>query len=87
MFTSRSLFVTAGLLIGSAALADGPGRMPKPPQEAYDACSSANENDTCKVSFRGREIGGTCHADSDSKLFCRPAGGPPGGQPPPEPKD
>jgi hypothetical protein len=51
----------------------GPGGH-QPPEEAYTACESLSEGDTCKVTFNDHAIDGTCAADTsqDDRLFCRP---------------
>ncbi|MEM7610953.1 MAG: hypothetical protein AAF270_04710 [Pseudomonadota bacterium] len=45
-----------------------------PPQEAIDACATAEASDAC--SFTGREgetVEGTCEAPEGKPLACRPA--------------
>ena len=78
VFAAAAAIGAVWLLAPRDAVADGP---PVPP-EAYAACQSKKAGDACTVSFRGREMNGTCaEHPSDGKLACRPAG-PPG--PPPE---
>lgn len=63
------------------ANADRPPRR-KPPQEAFAACASARQGDTCSVTLREHTITGTCATLPDtSALVCKPDR-PPG--PPPE---
>jgi hypothetical protein len=50
----------------------GPAHGPKPSEAAYSACKGLEEEDVCKVDFRGHEIDGTCVTDADNGvLFCR----------------
>jgi hypothetical protein len=58
-----------------------PGPPRQPPPEAFAACESKSDGDTCTVSFHGHEIHGVCTTESEGKrLFCRPTEPPP---PPP----
>jgi len=54
---------------------------PQPPPEAYAACTDKAAAAACSVVFGDHTITGTCVAQSDGKLFCRPDRPPP---PPPE---
>ncbi|MDP9035988.1 MAG: hypothetical protein M3O50_14405 [Myxococcota bacterium] len=69
------------LAIAVASATTGNARaegLPPLPPEAYAACDSKREGDTCSVQIRDREIQGTCSAgDGSGKLFCRPSGPPP----------
>jgi hypothetical protein len=81
----RSIQVTLLALACAAAsvpaFADPPPGGPhKPPQEAFDACASAKDGDTCSVTFHDKTMSGVCHTTPDG-LACRPDGMPPG--PPP----
>ncbi|ATB26810.1 hypothetical protein [Melittangium boletus] len=75
----RATLVIAAGLISHAALAQPPGHR-GPPPEAIEACASKSQGATCTVTFRDRQVEGTCDALGDT-LACRPAH-PPG--PPPE---
>ncbi len=55
----------------------------QPPPEAYTACSAKKANDACSVQLRDRAVEGTCKADAQEQLFCRPLH-PPHRGPPPE---
>ena len=56
---------------------DDEQQRPRPPREAIDACSSADEGDRCSFEGRrGEDVTGTCRELGDD-LACVPAGGPP----------
>jgi hypothetical protein len=58
-----------------SARADAP---PPLPPEAYAACESRADGDTCTVQLHDRTIHGTCAPDREGKgLFCRPDDMPP----------
>ena len=61
---------------------DPPPAPRKPPQAAFDACKSLSEGDTCRVSFNGQTMNGTCRKgpNGETELACVPSH-PPG--PPP----
>ncbi|MDP9152192.1 MAG: hypothetical protein M3O36_19880 [Myxococcota bacterium] len=70
-------FATIALLTSTTGQASAEGPPPLPP-EAYAACDTKREGDTCSVQIRDREIQGTCTAgDTAGRLFCRPSGPPP----------
>lgn len=58
-----------------------------PPPAAFDACASKAVGDACGFSINNHALQGTCAAPppdvQDSRLACRPAGGPGGHRPPP----
>jgi hypothetical protein len=74
----------AAFAFSTAALAQGQRRAP--PAEAYAACASKAQGDTCSVQIHDHALSGLCAADADQKLFCAPDRPPPGGphRPPPE---
>jgi hypothetical protein len=54
-------------------------QLPPLPEEAYTACADKSSGDACTVTFREQTMTGSCVAHPSSKrLFCMPAGGPPG---------
>jgi hypothetical protein len=65
------------LTLASLALAQPPGPPRSPPPEAFEACSSLHEGDTCVVKLRDTDLDGTCHAFQDQGLACRPNHMPP----------
>jgi acyl carrier protein len=66
--------VVAGAVPRNAAAQSGP---PQIPEQAFAACESKVEGDSCSIDFRGRELKGTCiKAPSGSRLVCRPNGMP-----------
>lgn len=77
------------LLMSSVVRAEGDDRPPGPPHggrhtpppAAFDACKGKAAATVCEVTLGTRTIAGTCVAESDGQLFCRPEH-PPG--PPPE---
>ena len=73
-----AVFVASSCGIGAAAVAQP---RPAPPAEAYSACSGKKTADACSVQLGPRTIDGTCAADEQQNLFCRPAHPPmgPGG--------
>jgi hypothetical protein len=76
------LFAIAALGLAAFARAE-PSGPPAPPQEAFDACASAQKGDACTVHLGDREVKGTCESfPGKDALACRPSGPPPG--PPPE---
>ena len=76
----KKLIVSILLVTASAATlaqAGGNRKPPQIPQEAYDACASASEQDSCSMSGRdGETLKGVCMApppDADNdELACRP---------------
>ena len=66
----------AALVVALAAHADPPS-FQAPPKEAFDACATSKEGDSCTVKFRDMVITGTCASFPERGLFCRPAGPPP----------
>jgi hypothetical protein len=66
----------SALALAASAHADQPTR-PSPPQEAFDACASAKEGDTCTVKHGDHEMQGTCATFPERGLVCRPSGPPP----------
>lgn len=85
---THAALAAAFTLFAFGARAEPPPGEPhhQPPKEAYNACASSKAQDKCAVTLDDRTIDGTCAADADAVLFCRPAH-PPGGHhrgPPPE---
>ena len=67
-----------GASLGARADREGPRR---PPQEAFDACTSKASGDTCHVTLGEHVINGTCATTPEQTLACRPdhlPGPPPG---------
>jgi hypothetical protein len=82
--TSTKLAAVLLLTAPLAALAAGPrGEPPAPPPEAYTACDGSSADEVCAVKLPDRTMAGTCAADAQGALFCRPAR-PPHRGPPPE---
>lgn len=53
---------------------------PRPPEEAFTACSGKSRGDACAVQIHNHTMEGVCDAPpNESRLACRPNG------PPPEP--
>ncbi len=78
-----SILVLVGPSLSIAAIAEADDSRPHgPPPEAFTACASAKEGDTCSVQFGDKTLDGKCVAsrDDSSKLFCMPNDMPP---PPP----
>jgi hypothetical protein len=52
----------------------GPGGAQRhvPPPEAFSACQAKSVNAQCAVQLPDRTIPGTCTADAQNNLFCRP---------------
>lgn len=70
---------TAQSGVSSADEALPPEPPPKPPQEAFDACESASEGDSCSVTFDGQAHDGKCikGPDGAGPLACAPPRPPP----------
>ncbi|SNT74028.1 hypothetical protein [Paracoccus seriniphilus] len=80
---TRILFLRAGLGLGLAAaastmaLAQDKGGRSGPPKEAFTACESRAQNDSCPITTpEGKSIKGTCMATPDKKLACVPKDAP-----------
>lgn len=46
-----------------------------PPPEAFTACESKSQGDSCTVSTPKGELSGTCEMPKGDKLVCAPEGG------------
>lgn len=88
----RCVIFVAGFTALAACAAEREER-PSIPQEAFDACASSSEGDSCSMSGRnGETMSGQCMAPpsgqdedtSSEELACRPdnMGEPPGRRPP-----
>jgi hypothetical protein len=62
------------------AMGPGGAQRHAPPPEAFSACQGKSVNAQCTVQLPDRAVSGTCAADTQSNLFCRPDRPPP---PPP----
>lgn len=85
-----SILVLIGSSLSVAAIAAADDSRPHgPPPEAFTACASKQESDTCSVQFRDKTLDGKCvMSKEDSKLFCMPndmSPPPPSGTPLPSP--
>jgi hypothetical protein len=56
---------------GFSARADRQGPR-RPPQAAFDACTSKASGDACQVTLGEHVIAGTCATTPEQKLACRP---------------
>jgi hypothetical protein len=78
--TSPALLVALGIAFCSTALAAPPGgghRGPpggqhRPPPFAYEACEGLTADAACTVELPEQQVSGTCVADPNEVLFCRP---------------
>ena len=82
-FVTRTLQSVLAITLGAAVTStQGASRADEPPplpSEAYAACDSKADGDTCTVHFHDRELRGTCALSGNGgRLFCRPSGPPPG---------
>ena len=80
---ASTLFVVMAALSISACSSDnqrggkrGGGSEGKPPAEAFEACASKSEGQSCTVSSSRGEMSGTCKAPpkGEGELACVPAG-------------
>ncbi|HEX7478475.1 MAG TPA: hypothetical protein VF331_11755 [Polyangiales bacterium] len=69
---TAALQLTPGRASADDSGQDAPRHHHKPPAAAYDACRNEAAGDACEVTFHERHVEGTCMADHDGALFCRP---------------
>ena len=75
-----SSLLLPSLLAGGVALAEPRDRPPPPrtpPEEAFNACASMSEGDSCTAHMPDHDVTGTCTLGHESRLWCRPSEPPP----------
>ncbi len=70
--STQTIIATSLVLVAIVSLA----QMPSPPPQAFDACKDKKLEETCSVSFMGRQLDGQCVKFEDKGLVCLPKGMP-----------